>query len=150
MPEWISEVLNMIYSDLILPVISIIIVVILNRLSTRANKVLESADDKNRKEAISAVTNITSQAMLQLDTVVSSAVAYTMRLADAYKADDTPKLTDEEIKELNDQARELAYKMLPIEILAGSLTTILGGEEAIRTMIDSSIEKQIISNRSSQ
>lgn len=148
MPAWIGEVLTIIYRDLMLPALGIVITVIIGKLSSRANRVLESTDDRNRKEAISAVSNITSQAMIQLDAVVGSAVAYTQKLAELYKSDDTPRLTEAEIKELNDKARELAYAMMPTEITQGSLLNLLGGEAALRTMIDTSIEKQLINLRS--
>lgn len=141
--DW-NMFMNSVFEHITVPIIILVGGVILAVLKPYAKKITASLTMKNEMESLEKMTQAKSNFIEQLDKLVESAVAANMQLAETMKANGH-KLTDEQIQELNQSAKDLVMSSLPIDTLdpEGDLYKLIGGEEKLDKMITSLMEKHV-------
>jgi hypothetical protein len=140
MPEAITNVINFLVVNLLQPLLLIAIPVVIFKAKQYAERITSSTEQKNAKETEKLTAEAKATALERLTQVVGAAVASTQRLANEMRSDGTPLLTNDEISELNQKARDLVHKMLP----GGTTMALLGGKQVFDTLIDSLMERQLL------
>ncbi|MCM1215422.1 MAG: hypothetical protein NC548_12995 [Lachnospiraceae bacterium] len=136
--------MSSVFEHITVPIIILIGGVIIAILKPYANKITTSMTMKNEMDSLEKMTKAKSNLMEQLDSLVESAVASNMQLAEDMKLNGQ-KLTEDQIAELNESAKNIVMVSLPIEVLdpEGSLYKLIGGEDKLDTMIKSLMEKHV-------
>jgi hypothetical protein len=108
-------------------------------------KITESTVEKN--EAIAY-----QQAQGSVNSVVQAAIAANMRLAEEYKADESKRLSEQEILTLNNNAKRFILQSLPSNLVDsdGVLSRTMGGKEALEKYIEGLIEKYVTEEKMKQ
>lgn len=137
-----SEIFQSIMNSLILPIIVAFCGAIVYLVKKFIDRISNSIESKNEIEKVTKSNELKQQLLKEIENVVVAAVATNMPKADKYKEGGN-KLTDEQILELNQSARNLAYAMLPNSITEenGFLLGVIGNKEKLNILIDSFIEK---------
>lgn len=107
--------------------------------------ILDIVEFVKEKSAESLQATIVTNALNQIDAIVESAVSSNNALAEQYKkANADGKLTDEEKTELKESATKLAMDILPKTVTSKDVINLIGGNESLIKIIESSIEKALL------
>lgn len=141
--DW-TTIISTVTDNILIPVIILIASTILIVARSYAKRLTSSVVSKNEAEALEKVFATKSHIVSELSTIVEAAVASNMQMAQAMKANGH-KLTEEEINKLNLSARKMIMTALPSQITDtnGSLIGVMGGKEALDSLIDSLMEKYV-------
>jgi hypothetical protein len=144
MPESVVSFIDAIVNNLFQPALYILVPVILFKLQNYVKRSSDSTAEKNEREQLNLDMSTRAMAMERLGKIVANAVASNMRTADQMKSDGSPILTEAEIEQLNQNAKDLTYSMLPDEMRSGELLTMLGGKATLDTLISGIMERKLI------
>lgn len=143
--NYVEDIIQILVNYVLIPVILAIIPVVLVKLETYIKTMIVAYTEKAENESNSAINQVIVNALSQLETIVTSAVSANMVFADKFKeASVDGKLTEEEIIELQNLAKQLTYDTLPISFKTGNLVEIIGGQEALDKLIGAMVEKALI------
>lgn len=137
-----EQILSTIMSSLVIPIILAFCGGIVYLVKKYVDRITTSIEAKNEIEKVTTTNKLKQQLLDEIEKVVNTAVATNMPKADKYKEGGN-KLTEDQIKELNESARNLALAMLPNSITEenGFLLGVIGTKEKLNVLIDSYIEK---------
>jgi hypothetical protein len=117
----------------------------------RSDKVDETSMKKLETEMLKLKQSLNTGLIQQIEIVADMAVIKNMELAQELKQahTDTLKLAEDEIKKLNESAKDMINKSLPKSLMSsdGMLNNIIGGEEKLNTIISGMIEKSVFKNK---
>lgn len=143
--NYVEDIIQILVNYVLIPVILAIIPVVLVKLETYIKTMIVAYTEKAENESNSAINQVIVNALSQLETIVTSAVSANMVFADKFKeASVDGKLTEEEIIELQNLAKQLTYDTLPISFKTGNLVEIIGGQEALDKLIGAMVERALI------
>jgi hypothetical protein len=150
MGKFLEQLIPLVVNNILIPLILTIVPILLIKFQDYIKALIVSMTEKNQNDSISALNEIVLQALAQLETIVKTAVSANMVFAERYKAAaNDGKLTEDEIIELNELAKQLIYDTLPIGFQQGNLLEILGGQIALDKLISSMIEKVLLDMKKS-
>lgn len=129
---------------IIIPVIIALATAIIIIAKSGFNRISKSITAKNELAAMESQQAIREKLVAMIDDSVKAAVASNMSTVEKLK-ENNHKLTNDEIKELNESAKELVLNTLPPELTdeEGTLLSILGGSSKLDGLIASLIEKYV-------
>ena len=137
-----DTILEAFADKLIIPIIAVLgtaLVVIIQGFTSRIAKSIEL---NNRLSDIEKEAAIRERLLSILGQAVQSAVGSNMQLAESMK--ESGKLTPEQIKQLQDSAKQRVWNSLPPTLLnEESITKILGGRDQINELISTMIEQYV-------
>ena len=139
-------IVQTVLDNIVIPILVAIGSVVLVIIKSYAKKVTESVIAKNEINSLSTITSIKNNLLVEIATVVQSAVFTNMSLADTLKLNSNGKLTDADIAMLQKSAREMVYKTLPDSLINddGALMKIVGGRDKLDAIIDTQLEQAVI------
>lgn len=137
-----EDVMQYIINNLLIPIAFIFVGSICVWAKNKISEYLSKMNDNKDKELSSIlVTN----ALMQLDQIISSVVAKNQILADEFKkANVDGKLTQDEISKLQTIAMNSIKSLLPLTITSDEIIKLLGGQDIIDKLIADGIEKALI------
>lgn len=141
--DW-ANILSAIGEHIIIPIIIALGTAILLVLKTSFDKIAKSVVAKNELSDMEKKTNIRKELIATIAVEVEAAVGSNMQLADKMK-ESGQKLTDEQIKSLNNSAKQLVINALPPSLTEenGVLLEIIGGKDRLEAIIDAMMEKSV-------
>jgi hypothetical protein len=143
--NYFETIIQILVNYVLIPVILAIIPVVLLKLENYVKALIVSYTEKAENESNAAINEVIVNALSQLETIVTAAVSANMTFADKFKeASVDGKLTEKEIIELQDLAKQLIYDTLPVSFKTGNLVEIIGGQEALDKLIGAMVEKALI------
>lgn len=109
-----------------------------------ADKIAKSIVAKNEISSMTKENTARKELIETLNSIVGSAVASNMQLAEAMKKNGQ-KLTQEQIDELNNTCKTLVINSLPLSLTEdnGILLEVIGGREKLDAIISSMMEKHV-------
>lgn len=109
-----------------------------------ADKIAKSIVAKNEISSMTKENTTRKELIETLNSIVESAVASNMQLAEAMKKNGQ-KLTQEQIEELNNTCKTLVINSLPLSLTEenGVLLEVIGGKEKLNAIISSMMEKHV-------
>lgn len=134
---------DMILNNLTVPAIVIVLGIGLKILQHYADKFVELFTTRQKTESMEKIAVVREKLVTELDKNTEAAVASNMDMVDKMKAAGH-KLTEEQIKQVNDSAKTIIFKSLPADIGGMTAADILGGDEVLNSMIDSLMEKHVL------
>lgn len=109
-----------------------------------ADKIAKSIVAKNEISSMTKENTARKELIETLNSIVESAVASNMQLAEKMK-EDGQKLSQEQIDELNNVCKTLVMNSLPLSLTEenGILLEVIGGQEKLDAIISSMMEKHV-------
>lgn len=131
-------------STVIIPILTVIVTAVAGYIGYRMNKVSKTAMAKNAMAEMEKKNGIRNQVMDLIQKNVRSAVESNMQLADSMKQAGH-KLDQDEIKALNNSAKQMIMFNLPLELTNsdGVLCEIIGGPDKLDSIIDTMMEQAV-------
>ncbi len=131
-------------STVLVPILTIIVTAVGSYVAYRMNKVSKTAMAKNAMEEMEKKNGIRNQLMDLIKKNVQAAVESNMQLADTMKQAGH-KLDQDEIKALNNSAKQMIMNNLPLELTNsdGILCEIIGGPDKLDSIIDTMMEQSV-------
>ncbi|MCM1439523.1 MAG: hypothetical protein NC131_10045 [Roseburia sp.] len=99
--------------------------------------------ERQKVESVEKIASARQKLTQEIDSTTEAAVASTMDMVDNMKKSGK-KLTQEQIATVNDSAKSIVFKSLPLDISGMTPSEILGGEDVLNIMIDAAIEKYVL------
>lgn len=141
----LGHLINGLVTYILIPLVLAAIPVVLVKARGYIKDLIESFITKHKNDSMAALAEIVTNALHQLEITVDAAVSANMVFAEKYKQVATDgKLSDAEIKELQDLAKQLVYDTIPPSIKSGNILEVLGGQAALDKLIAGMIEKALI------
>lgn len=133
-----------VWDHIFIPILIAIGAAMLYVIKHYADKISKSIVAKNELAAMEKENTARKEILNTLSTMVESAVASNMQLADAMKKNGA-KLNEDQIAELNRSAKQLVINTLPPSLTneGGVLLEIIGGREKLDAIIQSMMEKYV-------
>lgn len=140
----LTTILSQVMDILIVPAIVVICTAALLIAKSFTKRISKSVLAKNEMAQIESQQAIREKLLKMISDAVQSAVAANMSNAGAMKKNGK-KLTDKQVKELQDSAKTLTINTLPQELFEedSTLLSILGGKDKLDGLITSLIEKYV-------
>ena len=113
-------------------------------IKSYAGKISKSIETKNELESLTKVNEQRETLMKQIGISVKAAVASNMQAADKMKSGGN-KLSDDQVDELQRNAKQLALDSLPESLTTkdGVLNNIIGGNDRLNSIIDGYLEQYV-------
>jgi hypothetical protein len=145
----LTSVWDLIVSNILTPIFLIIGTAVVTIVGTYVKKITNSIVSKNTAESLAAAITAKNELLNSLSTIVDAAVATNMSLANTMKESNNGRLSDDQIKELNDSAKEMIEKALPASIMDedSTLLQLIGGKDQLDTIIMGLMEKHVIGEK---
>lgn len=139
-----SYIMNLITDNILVPVLTVIGAAVALYFKSYFNKLTKSQIAKNDAEALEKLIEARSRIYQQVSDIVKTSVASNMQLADSMKAKGE-KLTDEQIDELNEKAKNMISATLAPQMNDenSGMLEIIGGQDVLNQIIDGMIEKYV-------
>lgn len=137
-------ILEMIREYLFAPIIITLAGVAVGVVTKYFGKMTRASSVKEELSSLEVSNSIRASVIEELDKIVKAAVATNMSFVESIKIEQR-KLTDEEVNELNENARKLIMNSLPADVRQedGKIMNIIGGPEALDALINILIEKHV-------
>ena len=142
----IDEFMNFLVNNVLLPLLIAIGSAMLIVAKSYIKRIMKSIEAKNDLESLMKLNEMKSTLINEIGIIVDAAVGSNMQLADKMKSEnENCKLTNDQMKLLNESAKELIMKALPESLTNenGSLLNIIGGKDKLDAIIEGMLEKYV-------
>lgn len=137
-----ETIMNYIINNFLVPIAFIFIGTLCIWAKNKISEVLTKLTENSDKEV---KTVLMTNALTQLDDIISSVVSKNQILSDEYKkANADGKLTAEEKESLKNTAIQSINELIPTTITSDDILGMLGGQEVLDKLISDGIEKSLI------
>ena len=139
-----SQLLSSIMDNIMSPILAVLGVALVFIFKNRFDKISKSIVAKNEIAEMKNKNTIRKELMEIIASNVEAAVASNMQIAAAMKSGGR-KLTDADVKTLNESAKTLIMNSLPDSLTKEGepLNDIIGGTTKLHTIIDALMEKYV-------
>jgi hypothetical protein len=138
-----QEIVHVIVENLLIPAIILIAGTVMVLLQRATDKVVKYLQLKGAIANVQAETEIRKKITDTIAIHVKAAVANTMDIA--LKMKENGKLSEEQIKELNDHVHALVMNSLPPSLLqeGNVILETIGGKEVLMSIVDNLMEQYV-------
>lgn len=138
--QWISAI----FDNIAIPILAAFGGIIVYLIKSFADRITKSVVAKNEAASLEKVFATKSYIIKEIDDIVGAAVASNMQIADDMKKAGH-KLSEEQIMQLQESAKELVINSLPASLTeeSGSMIQIIGGQDKLYSLINALMEKHV-------
>lgn len=135
---------NAIFDNIAIPILAAFGGIIVYLIKSFADRITKSIVAKNEAASMEKVFETKSYIIKEIDGIVAAAVASNMQIAEDMKKAGQ-KLTEEQIEQLQNSAKELVLNSLPASLTeeSGSMIQIVGGQDKLYSLINALMEKYV-------
>ncbi len=138
--QWVSAI----FDNIGIPILAAFGAIIVGLINSFAKKITASIVAKNDAESLEKVFATKSYVIQEIDKIVEAAVASNMQIAEDMKRAGQ-KLSEEQITQLQESAKELVLNSLPASLTeeSGSMIQVIGGQDKLYALISALLEKHV-------